>query len=605
MNTATLLRSIPFFSHIPQDQMTRLTAQTKLIQLACGDPLMRQGELEGHAYVLLDGRLQTTVRSALGKEVVIGEISSGEIVGETAALLEQPRSATVKAMRDSVLLQVDRSDLLALIRGNDEALLAFSRMMVRRAQPTFAHHSAVKSILLFPITPRFPLERLAMELAAAIENTCTVAVVDRATFVSESGLELGFDEGGENSMEMAPAIGQGLAKLEAGQAFTIYVADGGWDAWARACSGRVDRIILLAMADDHLPQGPSERALATAVEKTNHVKTELILVHKVGAPAPSHTQRWLADRDIFRHHHVEEDSKADIQRLVRFLTGQSIGLALSGGGFKSSMQAGIMHAMVESGIPLDILGGSSGGAFAGAVFANRPPLHKIPALVAEGMERFRKVAKLTFPMVSLYTGSKITQGFKDFFGETDLEDLWINYFCLSLSLISGDLIVHRRGPLWEAVRASASVMGLFPPVMTNGDVLVDGGFINPCPTDVLHRLGAGKIIVVSAFGKAGISTKGDFPPSISGWSLLLRSLNPFNRQKIAPKIGTSIVQSMLFASTYLLSNVFDKSRIDLFIEPDMSKYSAQDQDAVQKMYEIGYEYGTRHSAEWKATLHLT
>ncbi|MCB9235526.1 MAG: patatin-like phospholipase family protein [Bacteroidia bacterium] len=599
MISPEFLQSISYFQHIPLDRLQALTREENLIHLACGEKLIEQGQKGNFAFVVLDGRFVSTTQNSLGVKTTLGEISRGEIVGEIAALLEQPRSATVTALRESLVLQIDRTALLEILQMHQGAFLDFTQTLVKRGKSTFQFKGEIRSVLLFPITPGIDLEEFGHEFIKALAHYKKSTFISPRIFEEQSGISLK-----NNSPADGNAIRHKLAEIEPRQELTVYSCRGEWDVWAKTCAARVDCLVLVALGSHFQEQGIPEKQMWEELESINHPRVELAIIYDQPGTKPAHTRKWMQDRKVFRHHHMVKNNAADVQKLARFVTGNSIGLALSGGGFKSSMQGGILHAMLENGIPLDIMGGSSGGAFAGAVFSNRPPLDKIPDLVAAGMEKFSKVTKLTFPMVSLYSGEKITQGFMDFFGDLDLEDLWTNYFCISLSLITGDLIVHRQGPVWEAVRASSSVMGLFPPVMSHGDVLVDGGFINPCPTNVLHEMGAGKIIVVSAFGKAGLQEVGYFPPTVSGWNLLGKRLNPFNHEVISPKIGASIVQSMLFASTHLLAGIFDKSEIDLFIEPDMSKYSAQDQDAVKVMYEIGYNYATERVSEWKSALNL-
>ncbi len=599
MDTYILLRSNPYFRHSSEEQLDEFLKKAQVRNLACGETLLKQNESGNNAYILLDGRLRSFRTRYDGKEQVIGEITRGEIVGETAAFLDQPRTATVVAIRNSVLLEVDRNDLINLIQSHKSSLTDFTRNIVKRSQPTFAHHNEVRSVLLFPISPGIRIHDFSRQFLECLEKYRSVRCWSAKSFMEATGIDTEVRGDSDHSEIQAK-----LLELETECEMTVLSSDGNWDLWTKACAYRADSIVLLARHTDFHPPTKAELRMWDEINKANQVRVELVLLHPSAERLPERSRQWLENRKIFRHHHLVEGDSSTTATLARFLTGNAIGFALSGGGFKSALQAGILHAMAEGGIPMDIIGGSSGGAFAGAIFANRPPLKEIPDVVTKSMNRFRKVARLTFPIVSLYSGKGITQAMLDFFGNQQLEDLWTNYFCTSLSLKSGALIVHRKGAVWEAVRASSSVMGLLPPVITNDDVLVDGGFINPCPTDVLHQIGAGKVVVVSAFGKAGLKETGNFPPSVSGWNLLARYINPFYKKKISPKIGSSILQSMLFASTYLLSNVFQQSAIDLLIEPDVSQFSPQDNNAVTKMYESGYEFGIRNLSKWKLTLGL-
>ena len=118
---------------------------------------------------------------------------------------------------------------------------------------------------------------------------------------------------------------------------------------------------------------------------------------------------------------------------------------------------------------------------------------------------------------------------RDGFGHLSIEDLWHRYFCVSSNLTKGHLQVHTTGPVWQAVRASISIPGLFPPVNSgNGDVLVDGAVMNNLPVDVMRSLnGGGPVLAVSLRGEFSLRSE-DLPHHgvLSGWRVFGRRFNP-------------------------------------------------------------------------------
>ena len=595
-----VLTSISYFQHLSHTDLKDLIKQAELLQLACGDILIKQDEVSDKAYILLDGRLKTTIKSFDGRETQIGEIGQGEMVGETGVLLNQKRSATVTALRDCMLMVLTREALIDAIKFQNESITAFTQTVLDRSKPTFAYKRQIASILVFPISHGVHIQSFCRQLSQALAAETQTKFLSKEIFVEETGQPCC-----NETLSARKALNAKLAVYESQHPVMVYMSEGKWDAWTQGCASRVDKVILVGRAGQSEGIGREEQQLLQSLQQKNQAKNELVLIHSDRNQLPKGTSQWTSIRPITRHHHLVEGDQADFQKLARFITGKAIGLALSGGGFKATLQGGIIQAMLEGGIPLDIIGGSSGGAFSGAYFAKNPPLEETYQALRESIQRFKKSMKLTLPIVSLYSGKNFTKVFQDMMGETEIEDLWTNFFCLSLSLVSGQIIVHQEGKLWEATRASSAVMGLVPPVIKDGDCLVDGGFINPCPTDILHRLGAGKIIVLSAFGKAGIELNSSFSPSISGWQILRRILNPFSKQKTGPNMGTNIVQSMLMASTHLLNHTFDKSKIDLLIQPDVSSYRPQDKSAMNEMYEHGYNYGQQHLSKWKSALGIS
>ncbi|MEO1383485.1 MAG: cyclic nucleotide-binding domain-containing protein, partial [Bacteroidota bacterium] len=123
---AQVLSSISYFQHLSQTDLMELIGKTQLLHLVCGEALVRQGEESDHAYILLDGRLKTTIQSVDGRESQIGEIGQGEMVGETGVLLNQKRSATVTALRDCMLMVLTRDALIDSIKFQSESIMAFT-----------------------------------------------------------------------------------------------------------------------------------------------------------------------------------------------------------------------------------------------------------------------------------------------------------------------------------------------------------------------------------------------------------------------------------------------------------------------------------------------
>ncbi|MEM0999559.1 MAG: cyclic nucleotide-binding and patatin-like phospholipase domain-containing protein [Bacteroidota bacterium] len=458
MDTKALLRSIKYLSAISDPQLAALIDRSRVLDLDCGATLVQQGEVGQYAYLLLDGRLRSSRVNRTGTETILGEISRGEVVGETAALLEMERTATVTALRDSILLRIDRDELLELIYQNKEALLQFTRTMVERSQSRTSRKSAVRSILVLPISPAVDADEFARQLCQALNPYGNTQTLTRARLTERSGWNI---PPANQPNEVVPLRAR-LALQENDHRFTVYTAEPEFDTWLQAVAGRADRIILVGAAEEFRPPSNFERQLYAGLAQINEVKIELALLHPSAERAPSGTRQWFAERDIYRHHHLVRQAPEDMARLARFLSNRAVGIALSGGGFKAAIQGGILHALAEGGIPMDLLGGSSGGAYAAAMFANRPSLDRMADLVAERLLQFRKVARLTFPIVSIYSGKGITQAIQEAFGTQDLEDLWNLCFCTSLSLVTGKINIHQRGPAWEAVRASTSVMGIFP-----------------------------------------------------------------------------------------------------------------------------------------------
>ena len=134
------------------------------------------------------------------------------------------------------------------------------------------------------------------------------------------------------------------------------------------------------------------------------------------------------------------------------------------------------------------------------------------ARVALGEPRLRREASSTSPPRPCPSrrGQRVTRAIRAGFGDRLIENLWLPFFCLSSNLSRGEVTVHDRGSLWQAMRASVSIPGLWPPVRSEeGDILVDGGVMNNLPVDVMQTFyDGGVIIAVNLRGTSSLPSVG-------------------------------------------------------------------------------------------------
>ena len=111
-------------------------------------------------------------------------------------------------------------------------------------------------------------------------------------------------------------------------------------------------------------------------------------------------------------------------------------------------------------------------------------------------------------------------------GDSHIEDCWLSFFCITTNITWSRVEVHRFGYLWRYIRASMSLSGYLPPLCDNGHMLVDGGYLNNLPTDVMKSLGARTIIAIDVGSEINNKSVIDFGDSLSGWWVMLMRMNP-------------------------------------------------------------------------------
>lgn len=164
-----------------------------------------------------------------------------------------------------------------------------------------------------------------------------------------------------------------------------------------------------------------------------------------------------------------------------------IGIALDSGGAKGGAHLGVLDVLHENGIDVDIIAGSSAGAFAGAIYATRTRSVFLDILTdMKWQDALSYYVDPVFPVSSLLGGKRARAFLTRILGDALIENLPVRLAAVATDLISGDTVVLNKGPLTDAVMASASMPGIFKPVAHGDRLLTDGGVSDPLPLDVLR-----------------------------------------------------------------------------------------------------------------------
>ncbi len=151
----------------------------------------------------------------------------------------------------------------------------------------------------------------------------------------------------------------------------------------------------------------------------------------------------------------------------------------------------------EAGIGFDIIGGTSGGAAMAAALALGVAPDDIEANVRDIFVTRQAMRGWTWPRYSLLDHTILEQALAERFAGIDVEDLAVPFFAVATNLSSGAAQCLRRGPLWRAIRASAAIPAMFPPVFTaDGEMLVDGCLTENVPLRSLKALSPGPAVVI-------------------------------------------------------------------------------------------------------------
>lgn len=262
-----------------------------------------------------------------------------------------------------------------------------------------------------------------------------------------------------------------------------------------------------------------------------------------------------------RAHRVDPTDTASIERLGRVLTGRGIGVVLGGGGARTFAHMGVLAAIRDAGVPIDFIGGCSGGAIFAALHALGWSVPRMRAAVWDHFVARGRPISPTIPLLSLISERPFLRILDSLFADAGISDMPIPYFCVSTNLTRGELVVHRKGLVRDAIRASMSVPGLAPPHVENGEIFVDGCVLDAMPVATMRALGAGVVIGIDVSARRGPSVAPHLNRMPSLWDLVKERMG-----------GQRLQSAVVFWWDVMLSSALlgarrDDAAADLVIRP--------------------------------------
>jgi predicted acylesterase/phospholipase RssA len=288
------------------------------------------------------------------------------------------------------------------------------------------------------------------------------------------------------------------------------------------------------------------------------------------------------------------NARGDFGRLARFLNDKSIGLTLGGGFARGIGHIGVIRAMRELDIPIDMVGGTSMGAIiAGQCALEWDYRDMVEITCRRSLESFKR--DYTLPLVSFLSGRKISNVITSIAGDIDIEDAWLPFFCVSASLTRGEMKVHSSGSAARSVIASSRAPGLFPPVSWDDELLVDGGLVNMVPSDVMRNfVGQGTVVSVDVAPSVEFGET-DFGLSFSGWEALRRRLGIFSRRNKAPGMIELLLRTLEFGRA---PSGRLRHSADAYLTLPLTDFRYRDFHRGAEMAEIGYLFAMNYFEKW-------
>ncbi|HEY8380652.1 MAG TPA: patatin-like phospholipase family protein [Microvirga sp.] len=552
----------PLWAGLDPAARRELQAHLEPVSLPGGEVLFREGDPADALYMLVSGSLGISVRDGKGGERRIARSRPPETIGEMALISDAPRSATVVALRDSALLRLTRAAFEDLVERWPPAMLYLARLLADRLR----HVTKGEAVAAVPTT--FAVVPVTQGVSAQGFGHALLGEMRRRFGAGVDILDAcpdGADEGW-------------FHRFETGRTRILYVAPDPVGDWTERCVRLADHVLFLAKPGEPLVDMP--RSLAGP--GSGWQRRDLVLVQAADAarPLPAHPSVDALAVDLRLQ--SRQGHQADLERIARTICGQAMGLVLAGGGARGFAHLGVIKALREHGVPIDLVGGTSIGSIIAASCALDGDFEEMRAAIAESFVMDPPLSDYTLPLVALVRGRKVDRRLEAHFGDRRIEDLWLPFFCVSSNLTTGSAHVHRRGLLWRALRASIAIPGLLPPAMEPEGVLVDGAMMNNLPADVMASFQRGRVLGVDVAQDVAFRSAADG----EGRAPWLRRL--FGIAADAPDIVSILHRAATVSGD--AQTALARAEAHLIIHPPLADVPLRAWKTFDAVVEIGYRH---------------
>uniref|UniRef100_A0A667ZJU5 lysophospholipase n=1 Tax=Myripristis murdjan TaxID=586833 RepID=A0A667ZJU5_9TELE len=568
-----------------------------------GRALYRQDDQSDCTYIVLNGRLRSVIRKANGKKELVGEYGRGDLIGVVEALTRQPRATTVHAVRDTELVKLPEGTLNNIKRRYPQVVTRLIHLLgqkilgnLQQGRGPFSGSalglpsvttsadvtnpaSNLSTVAVLPVCDEVPINAFNLELSHAL------SAIGPTLLLTSDIIRERLGASALDSIHEYRLSGW-LAQQEDINRIVLYQTDSSMTPWTQRCIRQADCILIVGLGDQEPALGELEQMLEnTAVRALK----QLVLLHREDGPGPSRTVEWLnmrswcsghlhlkCPRRVFsrrsptRLREVYEkvfektaDRHSDFSRLARVLTGNSIALVLGGGGARGCSHVGVIKAMEEAGIPIDIVGGTSIGSFIGALYAEERSAVRTKQRAREWSKAmnsvFKTVLDLTYPITSMFSGSAFNTSIYKVFQDKQAEDLWLPYFNVTTDITASAMRVHQDA-------------------------------------DIARNMGAKTVIAIDV-GSQDETDLCNYGDCLSGWWLLWKRINPWAEKVKVPDMA-EIQSRLAYVSCVRQLEVVKKSAYCEYIRPPIDRFKTMDFGKFDEIYDVGYQHGKLLFTGW-------
>ncbi len=556
--TSTISGPTSVVGGLPEQLRAQLAHETSHLHVCTGEWLFREGEPADRAFLIRSGRLEVVIERP--SEVVIRQLKRGAVVGELALLSHGVRTASVRAVRDSEVTELGRERFECLIREHPEFALGLIQVMGAQIAANRAPEGRRRRPHTFAIVALdrgAPAEEVGAELAVGLARHGSVAQLRPDAGYPESD----FPE----LLERAEAAND-----------RVLLAGGSpepSDPWTNFVVKEADLVLAVTRGAP---------ALAWLEHAARLHEAELLVTD--GRLADD-VMAGFAPREVHVTHSETARSET-VAIMARRMAGRSVGLVLSGGGARAMAHLGVLEELEAAGVVVDRMAGASMGAIVSGIAAMGASVDETAEILQRHMVDSNPSNDYAVPAYSLIRGRKTQRALEAVFGDRRIEELPKRWFCVSADLVSRELIVHRTGPMVDAIYPSMAIPGVYPPMpLADGRLLVDGGVVDNLPVETMALRREGPIIAVDVSLHDGTVTS-TARSRMNPLARRLRGIFTGSEQPL-PRLPETILRTIALGGADTVAAA--RQHADVVISPQVDGIGLLDWKQLPRTRELGRE----------------
>ncbi len=578
-----LLKLHPSSRGLSAEALREIADACELVRYDPGQHVHRADEAVTSLFLVIHGRLRVTLLDLQGNVMLQRYQSSGGQFGGIAAALAEPTPMECVAEDPSTLLRIEYTKGQELSKKHDIFRVNYVQLMAE----------SVKRVLFNDRLIARP-KLVAFVHQSQHTRTVTTKLMNRLLEMGESPgvftdqAEPGFDAkvqhrrilGGEEDLSIDEVRSQAAKWLEAGRVFVDAATS--VDPLRALNALEKCQIVFWCVTPQNWRDSVGYLKDLESRAPGWRDKVRILWLLEPGEHPPIAPELWkLAKRHISVSFGTPSGNQGTLlfngfERLVHLVRGLKIGVALGGGAARGMAHIGVLKALEESGIPVDMIAGTSAGAMTGTLYAaGFDPDFLIDRFVSDltPSRLFRWVPRGDqWFLLYKYRMGRFDPMLRNYLKDLRLEQLSVPMHTVTVDLIGGKPVVRDTGDAVHAILESINLPVLSTPINRQGQALVDGGLINNVPADVLVSKGCNFVIAVSVTATMETEFAKNRPDT------------PDDRMRSASTIQT-ILRSFLVQNRNI--NAIGVQPADVVIEPDVTGFDLTHFTRTDELAAIG------------------